>query len=224
MRVYAIHARKRWILIVATIPVLARMGIDFWTLTEASNASVSDDALERSISNNSCEYIGQPAVISRRQPLFGLEISSIAIALFFDTFVLVLTLNRAYCHVVEMHRLKRASITQVIVRDGVLLIFGVRVINLIVQMPQLQTSDYMIALGGVVDVYYNYAPNMLVNRLVLNLRMYDSEELFPNPHLSTMVFADTSTEGRVLGNIGAPLDHDQWSHGQGEPVDDPSEF
>lgn len=69
-------------------------------------------------------------------------------------------------------------------------------------------------------------PNMLVNRLVLNLRTYDSEESFVRPHLSTMIFSNISTESqsRVLGNIGAQLDHEQWSHGPGEFVDEPSDF
>lgn len=54
---------------------------------------------------------------------------------------------------------------------------------------------------------------MLINRLVLNLRDYSTPL-----HRSTAT-ADTSTmsrlsfkntEGRILGNIGAPLDHGQW--------------
>lgn len=45
-------------------------------------------------------------------------VSSNALALSFDTFVLVLTLNKTHNHVIEMRRLKRVSITQVIVRDG----------------------------------------------------------------------------------------------------------
>lgn len=56
-------------------------------------------------------------------------------------------------------------------------------------------------------------PNLLINRLVLNLRNYSTpihQGVFTEKNdLPSMVFQPDSN--RVLANIGAPLDHGQWN-------------
>lgn len=55
-------------------------------------------------------------------------------------------------------------------------------------------------------------PNLLINRLVLNLRNYSTplhRGIITEPNdLPDMMFQSRSN--RVLGNIAAPLDHGQW--------------
>lgn len=52
-------------------------------------------------------------------------------------------------------------------------------------------------------------PNILANRLVLNLKTYDQPQLWEqsDQRLTAMSFSSS----RMLGNIGAPLDMGQWS-------------
>lgn len=58
-----------------------------------------------------------------------------------------------------------------------------------------------------VDYIYYSLPNLLINRLVLNLHLYNEAPDAPSTrHLPEPAFA----QNRVLGNIGAPLDHSQW--------------
>ena len=55
-------------------------------------------------------------------------------------------------------------------------------------------------------------PNTLINRLVLNLHDY-AEPLHPSFLTQTEMISDIAfhpAESRILGNIGAPLDHGQW--------------
>lgn len=50
-------------------------------------------------------------------------------------------------------------------------------------------------------------PNLLINRLVLNLRLFNDAPDAPSTrHLPEPAFASN----RILGNIGAPLNHSQW--------------
>lgn len=56
---------------------------------------------------------------------------------------------------------------------------------------------------------------MLISRLVLNLRTYDQSEAQQHVDIDTgpsnsIQFADAGS--RILGNIGAPLDHGQWTN------------
>lgn len=52
-------------------------------------------------------------------------------------------------------------------------------------------------------------PNILVNRLFLNLKTFDDpKEGLSTSSLPPPVFA----QDRWLGNIGAPLDSHQWEH------------
>lgn len=54
---------------------------------------------------------------------------------------------------------------------------------------------------------------MLINRLVLNLRTYEKPSVnhLQSQTLPKISFAPGPTSSRILGSIGAPLDHDQWT-------------
>lgn len=59
-------------------------------------------------------------------------------------------------------------------------------------------------------------PNLLINRLVLNLRLFNEAPNAPSSgHLPDLDFA----QNRILGNIGAPLDHSQWDSLMDEEVE-----
>lgn len=60
-------------------------------------------------------------------------------------------------------------------------------------------------------LYRTSIPNILINRLVLNLRQYDEASTFYNgaePSLLPIRFAQV--QGRILGSIGAPVNNEQW--------------
>lgn len=69
-------------------------------------------------------------------------------------------------------------------------------------------------------------PNILVTRLVLNLRTFGNETSSHGAHhgaagdpsrLRPIEFSpQTQVESRILGNIGAPIDYDQWNGSQFE--------
>ncbi|EIM79388.1 uncharacterized protein STEHIDRAFT_116583 [Stereum hirsutum FP-91666 SS1] len=59
-------------------------------------------------------------------------------------------------------------------------------------------------------------PNLLITRLVLNLRLFDQAPNAPSSgHLPDLDFV----QNRILGNIGAPLDHSQWDSLMDEGVE-----
>lgn len=60
-------------------------------------------------------------------------------------------------------------------------------------------------------------PNLLITRLVLNLRLFDQAPNVPSlGHLAESSFV----QNRILGNIGAPLDHSQWDSFMDEEVEE----
>lgn len=70
------------------------------------------------------------------------------------------------------------------------------------------------------DLGFVSAPSMLISRLVLNLRTYkqSSRDEFQSRSLRPINFAPASSQ--VFGNIGAPLDHDQWTSRSGNLFED----
>ncbi|EIM81702.1 uncharacterized protein STEHIDRAFT_115077 [Stereum hirsutum FP-91666 SS1] len=106
--------------------------------------------------------------------------SIFVLALAFDSFMFVMTIARTFKHGREMRRLGQATPTTIIL------------------IPQ---SNFTIGPDSF--------PNLLINRLVLNLRMYQRPRYGLNTTTkqhSNLAFATN----RILGNIGAPLDPDQW--------------
>lgn len=70
-------------------------------------------------------------------------------------------------------------------------------------------------------------PNILISRFVLNLRLHDTQGSIPNsvqfPIASAMSFARVKQaidSERMLGNIGEPIDYDQWKYLNEAEVED----
>ncbi|KAJ3804597.1 hypothetical protein F5876DRAFT_70496 [Lentinula aff. lateritia] len=96
-------------------------------------------------------------------------------------------------HSLAMQRLKNSSITQTIIRDGTLYFL----------IPQGIIKNF----EEFVTPFFDILPNILISRLMLNLRTYSEPENSTisqgqQTHVSSLNFASN----QMLGNIGAPLD------------------
>lgn len=65
--------------------------------------------------------------------------------------------------------------------------------------------------------FYDYRiilrlPNIMISRLVLNIRMFNTsnQETTKSGHGGLNLPASAIAQNRILGNIGATLDSDQW--------------
>ena len=58
---------------------------------------------------------------------------------------------------------------------------------------------------------YASIPNILINRLVLNLKNYHKSSATDGAEMSLPPLNFAPVEDRILGSIGAPIDYNQWS-------------
>ncbi|KAJ3924833.1 MAG: hypothetical protein NXY57DRAFT_1079395 [Lentinula lateritia] len=131
------------------------------------------------------------------------------LALGYDIFIFILTAIRTVQHSLEMQRLNQSSITQVIIRDGTLyflLMLVVAIIDMIFQVVSLKLRNPNNS-EDFVAPFFNILPNLLIIRLMLNLRTYSEPgsstiSQGQQTHVSSLNFASN----QMLGNIGAPLD------------------
>ncbi|KAJ3881619.1 hypothetical protein F5051DRAFT_474207 [Lentinula edodes] len=150
-------------------------------------------------------------------PRFALDIWSVAVevqlaipflALGYDIFIFILTAIKTVQHSLEMQRLNQSSITQVIIRDGTLYFLGYY--SCYLQCESLKVS---LKSGNVnnfedfVAPFFDILPNLLISRLMLNLRTYSEPgnttiSQGQQTRVSSLKFASN----QMLGNIGAPLD------------------
>ncbi|KAF5371876.1 hypothetical protein D9757_010584 [Collybiopsis confluens] len=87
--------------------------------------------------------------------------------------------------------------------NKIMLVVGI--FSVIVAMVQEQFAElnYNVAMPlAIITPFFDILPNILISRLMLNLRTFDSNENFGTISASGLHFAINS---RVLGNIGAPL-------------------
>ncbi|KAJ3847939.1 hypothetical protein EV368DRAFT_68692 [Lentinula lateritia] len=111
-------------------------------------------------------------------------------------------------HSLAMQRLKNSSITQTIIRDGTLYFLGY-------YSCYLQCESLKVSLKSgnpnnfeeFVTPFFDILPNILISRLMLNLRTYSEPgnstiSQGQQTHVSSLNFASN----QMLGNIGAPLD------------------
>ncbi|EIM81009.1 uncharacterized protein STEHIDRAFT_162016 [Stereum hirsutum FP-91666 SS1] len=130
--------------------------------------------------------------------------------------MLLLTVRKIYSHVGEMRRLGQTTISRIILRDGVLYYIGIFLIAVAsgslrivgVTNPNLFGRVF----AGILTPFFSVIPNVLVNRLFLNLRSYQNPSYGLSSSDTTLpapVFAQ-NRPNRFLGNIGEPLDYGQW--------------
>jgi len=84
-----------------------------------------------------------------------------------------------------------------------IIVLGIAIIETVISTSV--SAKFTSQLSAVSTPFFNILPNMLVSRLVLNIKTYshepESAPTLQNP-VSTVVFA----RNRILGNIGAPLE------------------
>ncbi|KAJ4466951.1 hypothetical protein C8R41DRAFT_871493 [Lentinula lateritia] len=113
------------------------------------------------------------------------------IRLGYNILIFVLTAIKTAQHAVEMKRMGQSSITQVIIRD-------VAVMETICGVNFLEF----------VPPFYNLLPNLLINRLMLNLHTYSAASQGQQTNVSSMKFA-----------FSAPLDGESFNEGGDEAIE-----
>ncbi|KAJ4491091.1 hypothetical protein C8R41DRAFT_867632 [Lentinula lateritia] len=119
----------------------------------------------------------------------------------------------------KMYRLKESSITQVIILDATILA--------ILSVVSLDRNIILPTTLGLVIPFFDIFPNLLISRLMLNLRTYSAPE---NSITTTQGGARTQQSSlnfatnRMLGNIGAPLDGESFGEGDEQEEEEEAEF
>ncbi|EIM84152.1 uncharacterized protein STEHIDRAFT_113331 [Stereum hirsutum FP-91666 SS1] len=212
MRIFALHSRKIWIIFMAMVLVSGRVAVDYWTSKElyGTRQAPFETWYVRCRTENHSDII-----------VFRLQLATTALALAFDLFVFAMTLSKAYFHVREMRRFGKTSILELILRDGGLY-FGLVSVILIpdITLHILALCGYsnenLSTINNIFSTYNEYIPNIVISRLVLNLKTYDDKRLTNLTHgpsrvsLQSITFARRS-QSWFMGNIGQPLDHEQWT-------------
>ncbi|KAF9064640.1 hypothetical protein BDP27DRAFT_1450649 [Rhodocollybia butyracea] len=139
----------------------------------------------------------------------------------FDSIIFILTLVQTAGHIMQSRKSHIHSIAEVVLSDGSLYFFIIFIITSIDSafvFASIVPGPLSDTLGAVADSsvsFLNALTNILINRLVLNLRAFSSRTVQHSgqapvsptaPPLGALDFA----ENRFLGNIGAPLDYNQW--------------
>ncbi|EIM81893.1 uncharacterized protein STEHIDRAFT_161249 [Stereum hirsutum FP-91666 SS1] len=201
LRVYAMYGQSRALLAVFSTFILGRLAIAIWLDLLLRGASTKN-SLHEAFSACVCGI----AINSSHDHELTLA------GVVFDTLVLGLTMIKTYDHAKEMQRLGQLSVTQVLLRDGVMyytIAVMITIVNATLEVVSLTSEELSIstsAFSGLVIPFFTVLPNLLINHLVLNLRLFGYKKIPTAPRLSEPAFA----RNRVLGNIGAPLDFGQW--------------
>ncbi|KAJ3881614.1 hypothetical protein F5051DRAFT_425594 [Lentinula edodes] len=137
--------------------------------------------------------VGVSTIGSPFQNLSRFALAIPLLALGYDIFIFILTAIKTVQHSLEMQRLNQSSITQIIIRDE----------SLKVSLKSENFNNF----EGFVAPFFEILPNLLISRLMLNLRTYSEPgnstiSQGQQTHVSSLNFASN----QMLGNIGAPLD------------------
>ncbi|KAJ3898029.1 hypothetical protein F5879DRAFT_1071134 [Lentinula edodes] len=103
-----------------------------------------------------------------------LDLAIPLLALGYDIFIFILTAIKTVQHSLEMQRLNQSSITQIIIRDGTLyflLMLVVAIILGIFNVVSLKSGKFN-NFEDFVAPFFDILPNLLISRLMLNLRTY----------------------------------------------------
>ncbi|EIM81700.1 uncharacterized protein STEHIDRAFT_161867 [Stereum hirsutum FP-91666 SS1] len=128
-----------------------------------------------------------------------------------------MTISKTLRHSREMRKLGQVSITQLLQRDGIMYFLVTAVLSSIVTVMQILSfllggdlSPSTSTFSSIITPYYHVFPNLLINRLVLNLRTFQRPRYGRKTTTPKLLDDLAFATNPVLGNIGAPLDPDQW--------------
>ncbi|KAF9066377.1 hypothetical protein BDP27DRAFT_1268649 [Rhodocollybia butyracea] len=139
----------------------------------------------------------------------------------FDSIIFILTLTRTARHIIQSRKLGSHTIVEVVLRDGTsyfFIIFIVASIQASITLGSLLSggalSNAVAQVTTIVSPFLAVLPNLLINRFVLNLRAYSCTVQYsgkgPSETSVSTLSAPNFAENRFIGNMGAPLDPDQW--------------
>ncbi|EIM89211.1 uncharacterized protein STEHIDRAFT_154890 [Stereum hirsutum FP-91666 SS1] len=201
LRIYAICGRSKLILCVASILIFSRFAVDIWQA-----------GLSTGISTRGSQYESLSLCLSYAPHGDVYEhVIAVLLALAFDVFVFAVTLFKTVHQVIAMRKFGHRSIAEVVLRDGtlyfitiVLLAVAATILNLLsISQGSSQAFNVM---SEIMAPFFSVLPNILTNRLVLNLRNVDQNRSTHSSALETRPFEAAPARSRFLGNIGEPLD------------------
>ncbi|KAJ3715288.1 hypothetical protein DFJ43DRAFT_1142048 [Lentinula guzmanii] len=208
LRVYAIYNRNRTILGTCSVLIISRLAIDILqqfrlqsfssagTQFQSFSACVTDFPdtnvyFQCGLDSLYIDFLSNPAIVEFVLPF---------ITLVYDIYILGLTMRKTIELGFEMRRQGQSSVAHVIVQDVIeAILAGITVKN------QTETAALISTISS---PFFDTLPNMLISRLMLNLRTFptpgtgDTLTTSQRAQFSSLHFASN----QMLGNIGAPLD------------------
>ncbi|KAJ3793915.1 hypothetical protein GGU11DRAFT_798089 [Lentinula aff. detonsa] len=186
LRVYAIYNRNRIILGTCSVLIISRLVIDILQLSRFQGTSSAGTQFQ---SFSACVLDW----MMKNHFQFVVPF----IALVYDIYIFGLTMRKTIDLGFEMKRQGQSSVAHVIVQDVVLLLAVIEAI-----------LAGAVLISEISSPFFDFLPNMLISRLMLNLRTFptpgtgDTLTTSQRAHFSSLHFASN----QMLGNIGAPLD------------------
>ncbi|KAJ4470254.1 hypothetical protein J3R30DRAFT_3686616 [Lentinula aciculospora] len=201
LRVYAIYNKNMTILLTCMAFIIARFLLDILgdvVLRETISATGSQ------FENFSmCVFVNNDDVAANLTNTLKVQTAVPCMALAFDLLIFTLTVAKTFHTALSMRRMGQSSVTQVIIRDGTLYFLVMLVVAAIMTILTVVAADY-----NPITPFFNMLPNLLISRLMLNLRTLDSDNASASYQTQgRTVFSSLNfASNRMLGNIGAPLD------------------
>ncbi|KAJ3743018.1 hypothetical protein DFH05DRAFT_1498996, partial [Lentinula detonsa] len=195
LRVYAIYNKNRIILGTCSVLIISRLAIDILVSSSAGTQFQSFSACVINISD--------PNVYTQ------VEFVIPFITLVYDMYIFGLTMRKTIGLGFKMKRQGQSSVAHVIVQDAV--------IEAILSGADLISSIF--------SSFFDFLPNMLISRLMLNLRTFptpgtgDTLTTSQRAQFSSLHFASN----QMLGNIGAPLDGGSFNEEEEEEEEELNE-
>ncbi|EIM91253.1 uncharacterized protein STEHIDRAFT_152905 [Stereum hirsutum FP-91666 SS1] len=204
LRIYAIYGRRRGILAICLVPVLARTAV---LLVECLKILYVDTGpgLSRCGLGTS-DLVGWYDVVIK--PLIAQGAIS-ALTLAFDALVFLLTVAKTYNAAREAHQFgaTKSGLFELILRDGTIYYL---IVLLVGSLDTTSTFPDAV-MTSLVTPYFNMLPSLLTSRLFLNLKSYTKTKpgfTTISRSIPSLAFAGAGGQqqhDRILGNIGAPL-------------------
>ncbi|KAF9065620.1 hypothetical protein BDP27DRAFT_1450104 [Rhodocollybia butyracea] len=222
LRVYALFGQKQSLLILLCPFIIGNIAANFLLLFSVT-AGTSRGTYAQPF--GSCLPTGNTERVQM------LEIIMPLTQLILDGIIFILTSIRTVHHIMQSRRSGIHSIAEVVLRDGTLYFFTIFIITgiqttiiLSIRTTLSLHFDFPSPISNAAElvllittILTTVLPNILINRFVLNLRAFSNHIAVAEhsgegpsgkmvPILSELSFA----ESRFIGNMGAPLDPDQW--------------
>ncbi|KAF9060724.1 hypothetical protein BDP27DRAFT_1452554 [Rhodocollybia butyracea] len=223
LRVYALFSKKRPLLLVLLCPLV---------IADVVNAFLAWFSLRITTTKGTNIELFSPCAINEGLEYEMLTLVSPLLQLTFATVVFILTLVRTVRHIIESRKSGIHSIAELVLRDGTLYFFTIFVIDSILAAFALNSmfaAKPEQAFTNIVSPFLAVLPNILINRFVLNLRVFSNRTIqhsvkVPSDTTAPPLGASDCSENRFIGNMAAPLGPTKSSADPSLPVVKPVDF